>query len=153
LNSARIVISLIFVVQAAVLTNTHYFLRLLGQPEETIGMAQTYILYLLPGTFLYMHFECSRRFLFCQGEYTAVMWVMVATCFLHLINLYLLVIVYGWGIQGAAFATTLTYSCNFIFLMLYQRSKPNIIASQKWFWADSEAIGAIPEFLKFAVPA
>jgi len=58
-------------------------MSLLGQQEEVIELAQLYINYLLPGIFLYMQFECSRRYLFCQGEYKSIMYVMLFTSIIH----------------------------------------------------------------------
>ena len=56
-------------------------------------------------------------------------------------------------VLGAAIATTITYSLDFIFLIVYQYSQPNLIKSQKWFFLDKEAFDAIPIFLKYGAPA
>lgn len=128
-------------------------LTMLGQSEEVSSTAQLYIYYLIPGLFMYMQFECSRRYLFCQGVFNNILYTMVSACFIHTGLLYLLVIVLDLKILGAAIATAITYTSDFLILYFINSLNPNLVFSHKFFFFDKEAFKKVFEFLKFGIPA
>jgi multidrug resistance protein, MATE family len=153
LNTARIIVTGLFGLQVMILMHSESILLVLGQSEEVSSTAQVYIYFLIPGLFMYMQFEWSRRYLFCQGVFNNILYTMIWACFIHTVLLYLLVIVFDLRILGAAIATAITYTSNFLILYFINSLNPNIIFPHKFFILDKEAFKKVPMFLKFGVPA
>ena len=143
----------LFVFQAILLLNTDYLLGLFGQPTDVRELTQIYIYYWMPGIFMYIQFEIMRRFLFCQGVYNPILYTMLFTWIIHIANLYILVIVLDMKIVGAAIATTITFTLNFVILNIATSQNLSIVKSHRWFFADREAYSKIMVFLEFGVPA
>jgi len=152
LNTARIVISVLFLFQAFMLLNAESILIAFGQSAEVAEIASTYCLYLMPGIFMYMQFEWKRRHLFWQGIYRPVLNTMFITTSLHIVSLYIFVIVFDLKVLGVAVSTTITYSLDVILINYLLRSNPNIVVPQKWFLIDKEAFMRIIPYLKYGIP-
>ena len=56
-------------------------------------------------------------------------------------------------IVGAAIATTITFTLNFVILNIATSQNLSIVKSHRWFFADREAYSKIMVFLEFGVPA
>jgi multidrug resistance protein, MATE family len=141
----------IFAIQAIVLLNTKNILLLIGQPQDVCELTQKFIYYLLPGVFMYIQFEITRRFLFCQGVYNSILYIMLATCLLHICMLLLLVNMMKLEILGAALATTITFTVNYI--AVYTVPKAPVAPGDTWFFLDKAAYSKISIFLKYSLPA
>ena len=119
LNTWRVLLIMMAVIQTLILLNWEQIFLFLDQPPESAAIAQVYILSVLPGVFLNSQFECVRRFLLMQGIYYPALYIISASLWLHIISLYIYIICLEWAITGIAIATATTYSLNFILIMMY----------------------------------
>ena len=62
LNVWRITVALLFIPQLILLGFSEQLFVLIGQPPESAAIAWKYIMLILPGIFLNMQFECTRRY-------------------------------------------------------------------------------------------
>ena len=62
LNRARVIVTILFFVQAIVIFNGETILNLVGQPEESSKFASQYLIILLPGLWCMSQFELTRSF-------------------------------------------------------------------------------------------
>lgn len=139
LNTSKLLITGLFVFQVLGLMYSDFLFNLLQQPHDAVEVAQTYIISVLPGTLLSMHFECTRRYLLAMGVYTPILYTMIVTLPIHVISLYLFLFVFDLKIAGVAFASAITYSLNFGVLNFYIYRNAEIVKSEKWFFMDREA--------------
>lgn len=133
--------------------HSDFIFTFLDQPTEAVLVGKQYILWILPSLYLYMQFEATRRFLLAQGLYDASLWTLCFTTVTHIICLYIFVLVLDYEIIGAAIASSITFTLNFVIINLYVVQNPNIILSDKFFLVDKEAFEQIKVFLKYGLPA
>jgi len=138
--------------QTIILMNSSVILEALGQPQESIIVAQDFIKYNLIGAFLNMQFEATRRFLISQGVFKPVLYILVFTSIFHVLGLTIAVLYLELDILGIGLVTTLTFTLNFIFINAYIYTNSKIICADKWFFQDKEAMLRIPEYLKYGIP-
>jgi MATE family multidrug resistance protein len=83
-------------------------LRLLGQAEEIAVPAGQFTLLTIPQLFsLAFNFPTSK-FLQAQSKVVAIAWIGFVALSLHVIMLWLFIIEFGWGTNGAALAFNIT---------------------------------------------
>ncbi|CAN8325926.1 unnamed protein product [Cochlearia groenlandica] len=83
-------------------------LRLLGQAEEIAVPSGQFTLLTIPRLFsLALNFPTSK-FLQAQSKVTAIAWIGLVALVLHVGMLWLFIVVFGWGTNGAALAYNLT---------------------------------------------
>ena len=153
LNTARIVTIGLNVIQTLVLINSETIFILIGQQPEAAAIAHSYIMSVLPGLFMNTQFEWLRRFLLVQGIYNAIMYILAATIWIHVLLLYSLILVLDLKIVGVGIATAITYCLNLTFLTLYIHFKKNLIDRRSWHWFDINWIYKLTAYLKYAIPA
>mmetsp|Transcript_25016 Transcript_25016/g.28728 ORF Transcript_25016/g.28728 Transcript_25016/m.28728 type:complete len:178 (+) Transcript_25016:351-884(+) len=153
LNTARLILVVLAVLQTLVLVNCRRIFELLEQPADSAEVAQQYILAVLPGLFLNMQFECLRRFLLVQGVYNPILYILVGSLLLHMCSLYVYLILLDLRIVGVAVATATTYSINFIALTLYVHLKKNLVRRESWHCFDLNSVMQIPRYLRFGLPS
>ena len=153
LNSARIVIAILFIPQAIIIFNARTFFVYIEQPELSSEYAAEYARWLLPGIFLGMQFEWTRRFLLAQGVYMPILYTLMTTLVFHNFNLLLFVTILDMKVKGAAIATAITYSTNFIAITLFIHFKEESVHRDAWHLFNYDWIKRIDEFLKYGVPA
>ena len=125
----------------------------MGQPEEVSAVAHKYILCVLPGYLLGIHFECIQSSLVAQGIFKPTLTICIITLGIHIALLYFFIIIYDFQIYGVAIADSVTKILQSLLLSLYISFNPKIIQSKQWFFLDKEAYQKIPEFLKYGAPA
>ena len=119
LNTWRVLLIILAVIQTLILLNWEQIFLFLNQPPESAAIAQIYILSVLPGVFLGSQFEWMRRFLLMHGIYYPVLYIILTSLWFHTLSLYIYIICLEWAITGIAIATASTYSLNFILLLIY----------------------------------
>ena len=153
LNTAKLLVTGLFIFQALMLINSDLLFNMLNQPSEAVTIAQVYIISVLPGTFLGMQFECMRRYLLTLGMYTPILYTLLVSTAVHLVLLYLFLFVFELKILGVALVSGITYSLKYGVLSYYMYRNSEIFKSDKWFFLDQEAYSKISEFAKYGVPA
>ncbi|KAK9338950.1 mate-domain-containing protein, partial [Lipomyces starkeyi] len=93
-------------------------LRALGQSPELAASAASFLQCLIPGGLGFIYFEALKKFLQVQGLMQAGTYVLLVTSPLNGILNYLFIHPLGFGLNGAAMATGLTYWLSFIGLVV-----------------------------------
>ena len=153
LNTARIVLAMMAVVQFLLLINWNTIFVYLGLPPDSSEVAQQYILSILPGVFMGTQFEWLRRFLTVQGIYNPILYILTSSILIHISSLYIYVILLDLGIFGVAIATATTYSIDYIGMTLYIHFKKDLIHKEAWHLPNKLWISKIPQFLKYGIPS
>ncbi|KAK9325414.1 mate-domain-containing protein [Lipomyces orientalis] len=94
-------------------------LRALGQSPELSASSASFLQCLIPGGLGFIFFEALKKFLQVQGLMQAGTYVLLVTSPLNGILNYLFIHPLGFGLNGAAMATGLTYWLSFIGLVMY----------------------------------
>ncbi|CAI2365685.1 unnamed protein product [Moneuplotes crassus] len=153
LNTSKILFCILAIPQALILFKSRSILALFGQPEDASIVAQKYASVVMFGMFLNMQFEATRRFLIAQGIFRPVLYTLTFTTIFHIIGLYITVLHLGWEINGVGLVTVCTFILNYSIILVYVNIKQKRVLSNEWFFMDKEALRAIPEFLKYGIPA
>ncbi|KAJ8097909.1 mate-domain-containing protein [Lipomyces tetrasporus] len=96
-------------------------LRALGQSPELSASSASFLQCLIPGGLGFIYFEALKKFLQVQGLMQAGTYVLLVTSPLNGILNYLFIHPFGFGLNGAAMATGLTYWLSFIGLVIYTK--------------------------------
>jgi MATE family multidrug resistance protein len=92
--------------------------RLIPQPQLT-GIAGTFLRTSLIGVPGYAIFEAGKRFLQCQGNFTASLNVLIVCTPTNLLLNWLFVFWLDWGVMGVALAAAVTNDLRAILLIAY----------------------------------
>lgn len=99
-------------------------LRFLGASSEVLPYARDYLNVMLLG-FIFLSFSINGTNLIrAEGKPRASMYEMLIGAILNIILDYLFVVVFGWGVKGAAIATVISHiaSATYIFVFFMSRS-------------------------------
>ena len=153
LNTCRYVLTLVFIPQAILLILSEPIFLIFGQPPESSEIAWKYIIAILPGMYLNLQFEWTRRYLLALGIYLPILYIFIFTFFLHILFLYIFVILIPLSIYGVGIATGITYSFSFLFVEIYTYRQKEEVFRARWKWFNMKMVKIMPIFLKYAVPA
>ncbi len=106
-------------------------LTLFGATESTIGYARDYMTIILIGnafTHLYLGINCIMR---SAGHPQKAMYATIGTVLLNTLLDYLFIMVFHWGIRGAAIATVLSQIAAFIWQCIELSDKDELIHLQR----------------------
>lgn len=106
-------------------------LTLFGATESTIGYARDYMTIILIGnafTHLYLGINCIMR---SAGHPQKAMYATIGTVLLNTLLDYLFIMVFDWGIRGAAIATVLSQIAAFIWQCIELSDKDELIHLQR----------------------
>ncbi|CDW91386.1 transparent testa 12 protein [Stylonychia lemnae] len=151
LNRGRIVIGIAFIPIISILLCTEKVLILIKQDKQAANYAQIYAYGLIPAMIFQSQFDATRQFLNAMHKTRVVMIVNIVTCCLHFLWCYLLVMVAGLDISGAALATTITYFLNFIIVTIYCANCSDL--KESFFFPDRETFKDLGEYLKIGIPS
>ena len=110
---------------AAILMGTSAFcaapglLRLMGTPEELLPHSLTYIRVNCIGVALVAVYNYSAAMLRALGDSKTPLYFLITACFLNVLLDLLFVVVFEWGVFGAAFATVLAQMTSGIGCLIY----------------------------------
>jgi putative MATE family efflux protein len=101
--------------------------RLLQLPEELLPQATTYLNIYMAGMILFFGFNGTSSVLRGLGDSKTPLYFLIIASILNIVFDLLFVVVFKWGIAGAAWATVLAQGIAFIAALLYLNSSHKIM--------------------------
>lgn len=110
--------------------------RLIRLPEEVIPQATLYMNIYLTGMIFFFGFNGTSAVLRGLGDSKTPLYFLVISTLTNIIFDLLFIVVFKWGIEGAALATVLSQAGAFITLILYLNRKHELVKLtwRKMFW-------------------
>ncbi|EPS35222.1 hypothetical protein H072_11523 [Dactylellina haptotyla CBS 200.50] len=93
--------------------------KALGQEDYIVQDGPKFLRWLIPGGLGYVFFESLKKYLQAQGIMRAGTYVLLITSPINVILNYLFIYTFGFGVNGAPMATSITYWLSFFLLALY----------------------------------
>lgn len=90
-------------------------LRLLNTPGEVFSMARGYMIVTFVGVAPLMSFNLLNAVLHGTGDAKSPLWILLVCCAINTVLDLVFVAVFGWGVQGAAWATVIGHCCSVVF--------------------------------------
>lgn len=109
-------------------------LHLFGASADTIQYARQYMVIVLPGMFLTTLSFNLTGLIRASGNPNKSMWIMVGGAVLNIILDALFISVLGWGIAGAAWATTISMATTSLAAVLHFVNPRSFIRFKKHAW-------------------
>ena len=132
-------------------------LQLFGASQDTISYAREYMQIVLPGMFFTTMTFNLTGLIRASGYPTKSMWIMVGGAVLNIFLEALFIMVLGWGIAGAAWATTLSMFSTGVVAVLHFLDPKSFIRFKRHIWAPKLyifrnvlLIGMSPFLMNFA---
>lgn len=110
-------------------------LELFGASADTIVYAREYMLIVLPGMFFTTMTFNLTGLIRASGYPTKSMWIMAGGAILNIFLDALFIMVLGWGIAGAAWATTISMFSTSVVAVLHFVSPHSFIRFKRHAWA------------------
>lgn len=101
--------------------------RAVGLPEELIGQASEYLQVYLGGVFLLFGFNSVAAILRGVGDSKTPLYFLMVTAVLNIGLDYLFIVVFKWGISGAAWATILAEGVAYFGMIFYINRRTPIL--------------------------
>lgn len=110
--------------------------RLIRLPEEIIPQASLYMNVYLTGMVFFFGFNGTSAVLRGLGDSKTPLYFLIISTLTNIVFDLLFVVVFKWGIEGAAWATVLSQAGAFITLILYLNRKHEIVKLtwRKMYW-------------------
>jgi putative MATE family efflux protein len=132
-------------------------LELFGASHDTIGYAREYMQIVLPGMFFTTMTFNLTGLIRASGYPTKSMWIMAGGAILNIFLDALFIMVLGWGIAGAATATTISMFTTAVVAVLHFVNPRSFIRFKRHAWAPKLyifrnvlLIGMSPFLMNFA---
>lgn len=132
-------------------------LELFGASRDTIGYAREYMQIVLPGMFFTTMTFNLTGLIRASGYPTKSMWIMAGGAVLNIFLDALFISAFGWGIAGAAWATTISMFSTAVVAVLHFISPKSFIRFKRHAWAPKLyifrnvlLIGLSPFLMNFA---
>ena len=132
-------------------------LELFGASADTIGYAREYMQIVLPGMFLTTMTFNLTGLIRASGYPTKSMWIMAGGAVLNIFLDALFISAFGWGIEGAAWATTLSMATTAVVAVLHFLNPKSFIRFKRHAWTPKLyifrnvlLIGLSPFLMNFA---
>ena len=132
-------------------------LELFGASQDTIGYARQYMQIVLPGMFFTTMTFNLTGLIRASGYPTKSMWIMAGGAVLNIFLDALFIMVLGWGIGGAAWATTISMISTAIVAVLHFVDPQSFIRFKRHAWSPKLyifrnvlLIGMSPFLMNFA---
>lgn len=100
-----------------------FILKLMQVPEDTFAPALSYIQIVFLGTLGNMGYNMNAGILRGLGDSKASLLFLIISCIVNIVLDLLFVAVFGWGISGAALATTIAIFSSWFFSIGYIKSR------------------------------
>ena len=101
--------------------------KLIGLPEDVIPQANSYLKIYLSGLVLFFGFNATSAILRGLGDSKTPLYFMIVATIMNIGLDFLFVVGFGWGIEGAAFATIAAQGMAFISAIIYLNRTHEII--------------------------
>ena len=132
-------------------------LQMFGASLDTIGFAREYMQIVLPGMFFTTMTFNLTGLIRASGYPTKSMWIMAGGAVLNIFLDALFISAFGWGIAGAAWATTISMFSTALIAVLHFISPKSFIRFKRHAWAPKLyifrnvlLIGLSPFLMNFA---
>ncbi len=134
-----------------------HILQMFGASLDTIGYAREYMQIVLPGMFFTTMTFNLTGLIRASGYPTKSMWIMAGGAVLNIFLDALFISAFGWGIAGAAWATTISMFSTAVVAMLHFVNPKSFIRFKRHAWAPKLyifrnvlLIGMSPFLMNFA---
>jgi putative MATE family efflux protein len=101
--------------------------RITKLPVELMPMAKTYINIYISGIILFFGYNGTAAILRGMGDSKTPLYFLIASTIMNIILVFLFVLVFKWGVAGAAYATIISQGAACITSMLYLHRTHEII--------------------------
>lgn len=98
---------------------TNISLRLIGTPEEIMGMAATYMHIFFAGSLSLVIYNMGSGIFRALGDSDHPLYFLIASCLVNIVLDFLFVGALGMGVAGAALATVLSQSISMVLTIVY----------------------------------
>ncbi|KAI3921627.1 hypothetical protein MKW92_048673 [Papaver armeniacum] len=149
--SAMISLTLVCIPISFVWISMEKLLILIGQDPVISHEAGRYALCLIPGLFGCAILQPLMKYLQTQSLIVPMLLSAITTLCFHIPLCWVFVFNFGFGYIGAAFAISLSYWFNVIFIGIYVKFSPKCISTRVPL--SKEALHGIGKFLSLAVPS
>ncbi|KAF3914095.1 hypothetical protein AA313_de0205042 [Arthrobotrys entomopaga] len=121
LQRAFVVLGVLYIPVASIWWFSGPIFQILGQEEYIVRDAPMFLRYLIPGGLGYVYFESLKKYLQAQGIMKAGTYVLLITSPINVLLNYLFIYTFGFGVNGAPMATSITYWLSFVLLGIYSK--------------------------------
>jgi putative MATE family efflux protein len=126
-------------------------LRFLGASSEVLPYARDYLNIMLTG-FLFLSFSVNGTNLIrAEGKPRASMYEMLVGSILNIILDYFFVVLFGWGVKGAAAATVISHIASAVYIFIFFMSRSSIFHLKLNMFKINKSISG--EILKLGTPS
>ena len=126
-------------------------LRFLGASIEVLPYARDYLNIMLPG-FVFLSFSINGTNLIrAEGRPRASMYEMIIGSILNIILDYFFVVVFGWGVKGAAIATVISHVASAVYIFIFFMSRSSIFHIKPGMFKIDKSISY--EIIRLGVPS
>jgi MATE family multidrug resistance protein len=152
LNKGRIAVVIFFIPIFAIMFLCERFLLAINMDPRASAIAQQYTYGLVVSLFFQAQFDATRQYLNAMKESSVITYMMIAASIYHSIILYILVIVYDFGIYGCSWGTVITYIINSLVVTIYCGVfRPDL--KESFFWPNKECFEDLWEYFKIGLPS
>ena len=109
-------------------------LSMFGASELTLSLARDYMYIVLPGMFLTTLTFNLSGLIRASGYATKSMWIQASGAILNIFLDYIFVYSFGWGVKGAAWATTISMGVSACWALSHFLSPKSFIRFKKHCW-------------------
>lgn len=148
-NAAVLAVAVAAVITAAALLSVRPVLTLLGTPAEILPTSALYLTVLFAGLPVVMVYNLLAGILRSLGDARTPLSAMIIASMINIALDLLFVMVFHWGVAGAAIATVFAQFCSFLFC-LYRLSRLEIVHLKRSDLRPEPAICA--ELMRIGVP-
>ncbi len=126
-------------------------LKFLGASSEVLPYARDYLNVMLPG-FIFLSFSINGTNLIrAEGRPRASMYEMLIGSILNIILDYFFVVLFGWGVKGAAFATVISHISSAVYIFIFFMSRSSIFHMRLNMFKINKRVSG--EILKLGAPS
>lgn len=109
-------------------------LAMFGASDTTIQIAHDYVTIVLPGMFLTTLTFNLSGLIRASGYATKSMWIQVSGALMNIVLDALFIVVFGWGIKGGAWATTISMAFSACLALAHFLSPKSFIRFKRHCW-------------------
>jgi Na+-driven multidrug efflux pump len=128
------------------------FLLAIKMDPRAAAIAQQYTYGIVVALFFQAQFDATRQFLNSIKQSAVITYMMIAASVYHCIILYVLVIVYNFGILGCAWGTVITYIINTSIVTIYCGWIRTDL-KESFFFPDKECFEDLWDYFKIGLPS
>ncbi|XAR50238.1 hypothetical protein NMG60_11004508 [Bertholletia excelsa] len=151
LQRAMLVLTLTSVPIALIWACTAQIFSFLGQDPDISGRAGVYARWLIPSILPYGLLQCQLRFLQAQNNISPSIISTGVSSLVHVIMCWTLVFGFGFGENGAALSSAVSYWANVLMLAVY--IKFSAACEKTWTGFSKEGMNNLLEFLSLSIPS